>query len=55
MITFFLIVMGAFLLVGVVILVMNSGTRGGRHGQASRAVLNKHLQTRGDRRGGGLD
>ena len=59
MITVLGLLFGAVLLIGVVVLVMKSGTKGGRDGQSSNAVATKQEQAsnpRGDVRSGtGLD
>jgi hypothetical protein len=56
MVTFFLIVIGALVVVGLGFLVMNSGMRVGRHGQSGRTAVDKQHQPKPESgRGTGID
>lgn len=41
MLTFIFLFAGVVLVIGLVILVMRSGTKGGRHGQSGRSAVSK--------------
>ena len=58
MITFVLVAVGAIVVIGLVILVMNSGRSGGRNGQSGRAEVRaqqEETKARGDVRSTGGD
>lgn len=56
MLTFILLGAGAIVVIAVIFLVLNSGTKGGRHNQSGVAAVNKQVQNnnpRGDVRASG--
>ncbi len=58
MITVILMAAGAFVVIGLIVLAMTSGARGGRDNQSSPAKATKQMQTsvsKGGARGTGLD